>query len=89
MRKVVTAIPSAPLDTADPIKYLPTMFKKKHYLEGVVHEGKVDGRKTLTTWTTQKSEAERKAQEFRSQGADLARIFTDGRVGYRIVGWFQ
>lgn len=62
---------------------------KTHHLEGIVHTGSVDGRKILTTWTTQKSEAEKKAKEFQAQGADLTRVFTDGRVGFRIVGWFN
>lgn len=65
------------------------MFKKKHYLEGVVHEGKVDGRKTLTTWTSDKLVADLKVREFKSEGADMAKVFVDGRIGYRIVGWFS
>lgn len=63
--------------------------KKPHYLEGCTHTGSLDGKKVLTTWTTKKSDANRKADEFRSSGADLTRIFKDGRAGYRIVGYWS
>jgi hypothetical protein len=62
---------------------------KTHYLVGVVHTGSLDGRKVLTTWTTTKDEAYEKADEFRAQGAGLARVFADGRVGFRIVGFWS
>lgn len=61
---------------------------KQHYLEGVTHEGTLDGRKALTTWTTTKTDAGHKAEAFRVEGAALARIFTDGRAGFRIVGYW-
>ena len=65
-----------------------TMQTKKHYLEGVIHEGTLDGRAVLTAWTTRKDDAAKKAEEFRVQGAARSRVFTDGRCGFRIVGFF-
>jgi hypothetical protein len=62
--------------------------KKQHHLAGVVHTGSLDGRKVATTWTTTRREAGVQAEAFRTEGAALSRIFTDGRAGFRIVGYF-
>lgn len=60
-----------------------------HYLEGVTHEGTLDGKKVLTTWTTKKGDAQRKADQFRyDEGATLVRIFPDGRAGFKVVGYW-
>lgn len=65
------------------------MSTKTHYLEGVTHVGQLDGRQVLTTWLTKKGDASKKVLEFKAQGADFTRIFTDGRLGYRVVGYWR
>lgn len=62
--------------------------KKRHHLEGIFHFGKLDGKKVITTWTTKRSDANRQAEKFRAEGADFSRVFTDGRIGFRIVGYW-
>ena len=49
-----------------------------------------DGVKVLTLWANTKTEATKKSEAFRSQGADLSRIFSEkGCLGkFRIVGHF-
>lgn len=60
-------------------------MKKAHYLEGVTHEGTLDGRKVLTTWTTKRGDANRKAEGFRAEGALFTRVvFGGGRGVFRI-----
>lgn len=64
------------------------MTMKTHYLEGVKHEALLGDRTVVTTWTTKRGDANRIAEKFRSDGADLARVFSDGRAGWRVVGYF-
>lgn len=65
-----------------------TKTRKTHYLAGVIHTDVLFGKDVLTTWTTHRSEANKEADHMRAMGADLARVFTDGRAGFRIVGYF-
>lgn len=61
---------------------------KAHYLQGITHEGALDGKRVLTTWEGVRAEADKRAEEMRGQGAVLTRVFIDGKVGYRIVAYF-
>lgn len=62
---------------------------KTHYLEGVIHSGTLDGKKVLTTWTNSKVNAEKQIEHMKHMGAYHTRIFKDGRIGFRIVGYWK
>jgi len=61
----------------------------QHHLEGVRHETTLDGARVVTTWTTKRGAATRAAEALRSEGAVLSRVFSDGRAGYRVVGYWR
>lgn len=58
----------------------------------IFHEGSMDGRKVLTTWVDTRALAEKQSEKFRAAGADLCRIYTDGRKFLggkcRVIGYF-
>ncbi len=59
-----------------------------HYLEGIIYEGQLDGKKVLTTWSGKKDEAEAKAEAFKVQGAAKSLVLGDGKAAFRIVGYW-
>ena len=62
---------------------------RQHYLEGVRHEATLeDGSRVVTLWTSTRSEADRLKEALRSEGAQLARTFTEGRANIRVVGYW-
>jgi len=70
---------------------------KKHHLEGIEHESRlsmsgVDGivrpYLVVTTWTGTRTAAGRAADQFRADGAELTRTFTESD-GFRIIGHFR
>jgi hypothetical protein len=56
----------------------------------LVHVTVLDGKTVKTTWAKTRREATALAEQFRHDGADLSRVFSNGGIEkYRVVGWFK
>lgn len=63
-------------------------MEKQHYLMGVIHTGTIGNKRVLTTWTTTAAQARKEKRNLSHIGADKILIMRDGRIGYKIVGYF-
>jgi len=59
-----------------------------HYLQGIVHTGSLNGKPVLSTWTTTNAQAREEKQNFLFIGAKRALVLRDGKIGFKIVGYF-